>query len=202
MNAEILQKFCAAENDEIHPKMQRPWSAGEFTFATNGHLLIKVPRLQDVPEMVNPIDVTRGWPQEEAAEWFDVPACEAPADVVCPKCKGKQPKTGACPECAGDGEIEFSNMHNTYTVECATCDGEGTEPICSNCDGAGMVEVIEGIPVGCSGFSKKYLALLATLPNCKIGPVGQTISAWFRFDGGEGAIMPLRPDVYQSPGSL
>lgn len=198
MNADILKKFCAHETDNYHFNMKHPWSVGEFTYATNGHLLIKVPHLHDVPAMIHPIRIDNGWPTEQPEQWFDIPICEAPAPVVCPKCKGKKPEKGKCPECRGNGIVEFKNRYNTYEAECASCDGTGTESVCSNCDGTGTVEVIEGLPIGCSGFSKKYLALLATLPNCKIGPVTQCGPAWFRFDGGEGAIMPVRPDVYQS----
>ncbi|HBG07677.1 MAG: hypothetical protein A2075_09135 [Geobacteraceae bacterium GWC2_58_44] len=196
MKVETLQQFCWAGDVDNHLKMQKPWSVGEFTFATNGHLLIKVPRLADVAEIVNPIDIANGWPKSEPSAWLDIPTCEAPAPVVCQKCNGKKAGQGACPECGGDGEVEFSNIYNTYTVDCATCDGEGEELECSTCDGTGTVEVIEGVAVGCSGFSKKYLALLATLPNCQIGPVDQCGPAWFRFDGGEGAICPVRPGVY------
>ena len=59
-----------------------------------------------------------------------------------------------------------------------------------------MLPITEGSRLeGCtpSPRSKKYLAgnaLIAVLPNAEIGPFKPTESARFRFDGGDGLIMP------------
>lgn len=43
-----LSHFCYTEDDR--PTIQQSWSRGDFTYATNGHVAIRVPRLRDVPE--------------------------------------------------------------------------------------------------------------------------------------------------------
>lgn len=190
MDLELLRQFCSLEG--LGRKTEQPWSVGEFSFATNGHVLIKVPRMSEIAEMADPIDTSKVWPKTEAKEWIDVSGYKAPTPAECPKCGGK-PSNPECPECEGEGEVEASNKYNTYTVECATCDGTGVEPVCSRCDGDGVVEVLERVPLGHAGFSKKYLALLSQLPNCQISTIDEVSAASFRFDGGAGVIMPMRP---------
>jgi len=43
-----LSHFCHTEDDR--PYLKQPWSRGEFTYATNGHVAVRVPRRADVPE--------------------------------------------------------------------------------------------------------------------------------------------------------
>ena len=52
MNRADLQRFAAGEDDlrSIH----LPWSRGEWTYATNQHILVRVPRLADVEENPQP----------------------------------------------------------------------------------------------------------------------------------------------------
>jgi hypothetical protein len=48
------------------------------------------------------------------------------------------------------------------------------------------------IAPGCA-FNPKYLALINSLPNCRIShPAIANEASYFVFDGGEGLIMPLR----------
>lgn len=47
--AEIdLSHFCYTEDDRSY--LKQPWSRGDFTYATNGHIMVRVPRRSDVPE--------------------------------------------------------------------------------------------------------------------------------------------------------
>lgn len=51
---ELLKVFCAApEDDPIRPALHDPFSWGGWTYATEGRVLVRVPRLAEVPE--NPI---------------------------------------------------------------------------------------------------------------------------------------------------
>lgn len=43
-----LSHFCYTEDDRPH--LKRPWSRGDFTYATNGHVLVRVPRRADTPD--------------------------------------------------------------------------------------------------------------------------------------------------------
>ncbi len=44
-----LKPFCG--DNDIRYYLNEPFSEGEFTYATNGHILIRVPRRDDVPEV-------------------------------------------------------------------------------------------------------------------------------------------------------
>ena len=49
MNAAELQAFCS-DRDDIRYYLQKPWSDGVYTYASNGHIIVRVARLPDVPE--------------------------------------------------------------------------------------------------------------------------------------------------------
>ena len=56
--AEIdLSHFCYTEDDR--PYLKNPWSRGDFTYATNGYVMVRVPRRADVPENDEAPDATR-----------------------------------------------------------------------------------------------------------------------------------------------
>lgn len=41
-----LSHFCYTEDDRHN--LKRPWSRGDFSYATNGHIMVRVPRRQDL----------------------------------------------------------------------------------------------------------------------------------------------------------
>lgn len=45
--------------DPAHPLVTAPWSAGEFTFATNGHVMIRVPRVDGIEPNSEAPDLSR-----------------------------------------------------------------------------------------------------------------------------------------------
>ena len=47
MNRDDLMKFCGG-NDRAG--IATPFSIGEYTYATNGHIMVRVPRIADIPE--------------------------------------------------------------------------------------------------------------------------------------------------------
>src|SRR5689334_6461837 len=48
MTPEGLRQFCST--DPFRPDIQTPWSRGEHTYATNGHIIIRVPIMPNVAE--------------------------------------------------------------------------------------------------------------------------------------------------------
>jgi len=44
-----LKLFCDP-NDPVRPWLGQPFSAGAWTYATDGHIAVRVPRLEDVAE--------------------------------------------------------------------------------------------------------------------------------------------------------
>src|SRR3990172_12374008 len=172
---ETLKKFCAT--DALHPNLATPWSAGEYSLATNGHVLIRVPRLADVPERDDAPGTDSLFPYKEPPAWYPLavmPNVEGPAPITektCPDCNGTVGEEGAdCPECDGDGIVEFDNLYSDYEIDCKTCDGERKIKKCETCKSTGKIEVKSLNPVAVAGahFQLHYLLLLKGLPNCNI----------------------------------
>jgi hypothetical protein len=195
MNQKKLSVFSQPE----HPKMCGPFSFGLYSYATNGHVLVRVPRLADVPE----------WDalNEKAAVMFDgvgpdivaalaeIPDFPQPEPETCTVCKGVG-KISKCPECDGDGEVMLENDYNEYECECQTCGGDGSvsgnATICSSCTGTGRKIVTKRITIGCTGFSSHYLTMLKELPGMKLAPTEPEKGNYFKWDDGDGMLMPMR----------
>jgi hypothetical protein len=198
---EILKKFCS--DDATRVNVATPWSKGEHSYATNGHILIRVPRLEDVPERDDaPGAVDKMFDIPAPAEWFPLAEIALPdvaltTEKTCPDCNGTVGEEGAdCPECDGAGTVDFDNRFSDYEVDCKTCDGEGKIKKCETCNSTGKIEVksLNPVAVGGAHFQLHYLLLLKELPNCKIGPAEKPMGqAPFQFDGGDGLLMPMKP---------
>jgi len=189
-----LSKFCSVG------RFSTPWTAGAYTYASNGHIVVRVPRREDVlgrldaPDTKKICDILL----REPTKWEQVPGIIASAPIKCGRCYGAG-IVYVCPECDGEGDVSFSNGYSHYTVPCDTCDGEEVVPIpksekkqdCGWCDGTGMLTEHRSVPLGCSYFSDVYLALIASaLPGAEIGPLGEKDPARIRFEGGDGLLMP------------
>ena len=166
ITAADLQPFCSAER--FREYLHRPWSKDGFTYATNGHVLIRVARLNGVEE------------NDKAPDTDVIFAAAADQTATQKIPKGKIPKvrTIECPSCNGRGREH----------DCPDCTCE-----CEKCDGTGRNE--ERISVGILGaiYKAKYISQLLIFPGLRFSsspPVGGP--ARFVFDGGEGAIMPMR----------
>lgn len=197
MDKQTLQRFC----DKTNKMLSEPWTFGEFSYATNGRIMVRVPNLPDVPE--------GDFLNEKAAVLFDelnhgdidheltpLPPLPPVQKDKCIACGGTG-KVDVCPECGGDGDVRFENSYSDYVVSCDTCLGKGVIPgdgeACDDCDGTGIKPEYTRIPIGRTGFALRYLRLLKnTLPNVKIAPIYPTAACYFRFDGGEGLLMPVR----------
>jgi hypothetical protein len=86
-----LRPFCGDEGSAAAYLMS-PWSRGVFTYATNGHVLVRVPRRPDVPEIdggkaLNTEAVLRAMPFADRARFtplrLNLPAQGA---FGCPHC--------------------------------------------------------------------------------------------------------------------
>jgi hypothetical protein len=77
---------------------------------------------------------------------------------------------------------------------CETCDGGNRKEVdvdCEECDGAGISQEMQLVRIGDVGYQAALLRRLLTLPNVRITPDYPGPGRIF-FDGGEGAIMPMR----------
>lgn len=158
-----LQKYCDTDESIHGSRLMTPWSKGDHTFATNGHIIIRVPRT-DAPERKNApgLSELEHWFKTEPVEWYPIPP-------VNPK---KQP----CEECNGKGKHKY----------------QGTFINCEECDGTGEYMRHLGIEIGEAKFSDVYLSWIAELPGAEIGPFKAMDPARFRFTGGEGLLMPRK----------
>lgn len=177
-----LKPFCAT--DERRPAMLEPFSLGDFTYATDGHAIIRVPRRDSVPPNRDN-DFAARFRKWALSVLLDAALAERafaapPAHTVVPGKPGKK-----CPEC------------------------NGKDSDCWECGGDGVVGEIDGRARYAShDFNSRYIALIAGLPGLEVafGPeaarvftdgvcTGLASALVFRFDGGVGCLMPMvRPD--------
>lgn len=126
-----LQRFAAGE-DGLRYNISLPWSRGEWSYATNRHIIVRVPRLADVDENPQTPDAEKLFVEAKQTEFIPVPVCAMPADVD-------------CKHCGGAGVIWVSRHQNER---------------CGWCDHTGKVPCFDGMDVGDSHFAQRYLAMI------------------------------------------
>lgn len=181
MNREDLQKFCSTDSTRHH--IQAPWSREEWTLATNGHIGIRIPRLEQIPENPNAPDLLKLFSDSYALEGrlaFTVP--EPVSDIkVCHVCNGAL----------------FIYQHRDELKPCGK-NYPGAEA-CDYCD-QGTIEkgktLVKG-PLGEVILNSSYVRLIRSLPNPQLLLFGDESDRrdkpiQFKFDGGDGLLMPMR----------
>lgn len=170
-----LQKFCAVHDPRNW--LEKPFTEGDFTYATNGHILVRVPRLDGYPDVHEKMRETCLKVFATNPQGSLVPGL--PADPAVKMIK--------CDVCAGSGEV------------CDGCGGwnnikRGHEVDCDECDGTGEVESWGSnfVAVGCAHVEPRYLRLVKGLPNVMVYVNGEEKALYFTFDGGDGLLMPRR----------
>jgi hypothetical protein len=214
-----LTLFCAASGD---PRfyLTRPFSIGDYTLASNGHILIRIARQDDIMPPEN-------MPEKAAMTCVDLPSrinkklgtetgalrlAEFDPELVdCDTCAGAG-KINICPQCGGYGETGGACELDNET--CTTCDGLGCVPIalmplllekfpqaippgepehCPTCCGLGKRCTDYKYRLGATTLGTQYLLLTKTLPNATIYAFGPPQDpALSRFDAGLGVLMPRR----------
>ena len=189
---EILKSFCA--KNDIRYYMNAPIVRGEFIFATNGHVMARVPKFDGIEcgDGNGPKNIEGLMSDTVRDGLATIPALPEPED--CKYCQGKG-FAYLCKSC--DGEGEFDHDGDEYT--CKPCGGLGSVPEgsdadrveCPYCDGTGHRQ--QRVTVGASDFDRRYLAKLMSLPGCMIAPhpTDANKTCYFTFDGGDGALMPM-----------
>lgn len=187
----------AAMTDDGCERYKTPWGRGEWSYATDCKMVIRVPRLDEFGERGENDGDTNRFDDLLAAvtatTWYCVPDYLPAAPGPCPRCHGVP--AVKCEACDGDGHVawEFRHGGRTYDAveDCPVCDGAGTVE-CTECVGTGKgVEPV--VEVGPALIHADYLRLLARLPGCRLAPVDGWGPVVFEFDGGgRGAVMPVR----------
>jgi len=188
-----LQKYC----DPSRERIAIPFSAGEFTYATNGHILIRVPRRDDIAESSDA-------PTPNVEELFS--ANPMPPDAVP----------------ISDHKIPYLTLPKGYTETCDHCGGSGCkhdcpscECDCETCNGVGEItvtadEVMQSVCIGTAIFNARYVRWILELPGLivpkdvagmrQFEPPAQPMP--FKFDGGEGLLMMCRSTYEDHIGRL
>lgn len=197
-----LQRFCATETEGRY-YMRRPFRNGDFICATNGHVAIAIP--DDGREMNtrgNPPkmpDVLKLLDRPILGEFAAMPALASVKECgACERCGGQgKHRVVLCEECHGSGEIE----HGKHSYTCEECSGEGSvgsediETVCLACEGfgeRGSHPAAHRSVIGKAGFQTRYLRAFSALPGCEIAVGGPNDMAHIRFEGGRGAVMPMK----------
>lgn len=204
-----LTKFC--DPSRTGGATQKPWSHGDYTYAVNGHIAIKVPRRGDVADYDKPADVAKILAQIDVTSehpYSPMPSYTLPprALVRCPTCQGHL-FVAPCLDCDGEGFHECSRDHCSHEHDCPDCDGNGTVPAskdgkhatpCPECDQEGRKPDERAVHFGGGvGIKAKYLAMIKDLPGFEIAlpNIRNDQPIFYRFDGGSGCVMPYRVDL-------
>jgi hypothetical protein len=169
-----LQPFCGKE--ESRPYVNQPFRIGDFTFATDGRILLRIPAEDgDLP----PAGAPGGLSGQLVHMFKDLSEAvfAAPGSATLPPA----PPTGECPSCDGRG----------FVHDCPHC-----ECVCKGCDGRGDLDPEKATSTTFAGatFCLAYIRQMLALPSIEIaaetaangGPM------LFRFAGGVGVLMPMR----------
>ncbi len=188
-----LLKFCSKREHHIQHGINEPFSRGEYTYATDGVVCIRVPRQADVTSEKGPPAeelFTKAEAQPEA--WQPIPPFEL-TQHTCADCGGKgyvrlcnYCKGQGCKRCNNSGAVGCDKEHSSVLEMCEDCYGTGT-----------VKEVGNNIVDGSAGkvrISSIYLDMIKELPNVQISPFDSTSVFRIRFDGGEGLLMPMMLD--------
>lgn len=173
-----LKKFCSKAPNRFN--IHEPFSKGKWTYATDGHICIRVPRAKEITKKI-----THGKDTPDAEQIF----IEADKDGLY--------------EWVPVPEVKME----IRVVECNGCHGRGKlgRYLCEECRGEGHLQ--KGQPIKFPfGFltitlNSIYLELIRNeLPNPQIGLTEKAVPlinsssmkpVKIRFDGGQGLLMPF-----------
>lgn len=198
-----LQQFCST--NENHPNIQKPFSRSKWTYATNGHILIRIPRVAGFDEDKGPKEVEALFDEAEARtavmlwqplpefelEYMDCDWCDCKGHVKpCPVFDDPQAK------CSNGENKECEKYNEDCTIGCGPSDKGAF--VCEVCDGDKRIK-LQGKHIVQGALSKVqisaiYLDMIKDLPNVHIAPHDATSAIRIKFDGGEGLLMPVRMD--------
>lgn len=172
-----LSAFCYREDDRYF--LKQPWTRGDFTYATDGRIMIRTPARADIIDIpsapnINPEDFPFRHSEIPSSEWLAIPEVLPPSErITCTCCKGKA--------------VRYRHGDETTQVRCSECDGKGFY-----LSAVGVYfRKIDRIPVK---LSEIYLAILQKLPCIRIAPFAQAATEPCPFMASEalGYLMPMR----------
>lgn len=208
MNPGILKDFCSA-GFRIS-KMDTPFYRNGHTYATDGFICIRIngkfaeenkeaPLADDLDEWDLLLKLTPDWrlradKMKEVKSQF--PVCQSCHPLAV---------TTKCPECNGEGWVTLSNDPHEYGFECKTCCGDGHTGKCNtrdcpHCNGSRTTYASQWEISGQAFNTQLLIKLTEKLGDIELfcWPVWSSEKRYpalaFRFDGGEGLLMPMKPN--------
>ncbi len=192
-----LQQFCSTE--DIHTLFMAPFNIGEYTFATNRHVIARVPKIDEYDK--HDVGITAESileiikQAEKATGLIPLVDWEKPDLKECGDCDGTG-RVNVCTECKGVGELS-----SVYAEPCEKCETSGvipgTEKDCPYCKGKGKkFPFFKPSLIGNGIYAcAEYIVQIESLPNPRIGVSGTPEDVIpFSFDGGIGLLIPMRKD--------
>lgn len=202
-----LNAFCSKERSRSY--ISQPYSIGEFTYATNGHIAIRVPGVVALPNEKAPASIEGMFADADTRAFrpFDLVTAPPAKRVRCERCRGAGYVT-SCETCDGEGLHTCNDDSCGCEHECGACKGMGAHAaikdedgaeICDECDGAGRERDRRYVDIGeKTAVMWAYLDLVQSLP----GPVeiardrsgvdAPYAAIAFRGDGWTALIVPAR----------
>ena len=164
MEIEFLRRFCHLDRSGI----DTPWSEGNWSYATDGNVILRVTRIESVPERIN---APAGIEKSIFGSILPAIACAPPQPI------GEDEET--CPICKGTGNCQCTHCSRNH--DCGKCGGDKT--------------VAALTQVGAQHFRTRTLRLIAQLPSAEWFPT-ENRRTYFRFQGGDGIILPTEPAAH------
>ncbi len=162
---ELLQKFCADELEKYH--ISKPFTVGEFSYATNGHIIVQVPKIEGIPE---------------SAE--GQPGARVEALIA----DGVKDLSFAARRFLIEDPVRKTLKCDCSSHACPTCCCADN---CEDCEDGVIIEerrkevVIDGI-----SFDPWYIELMQSLSGLEISVARAGKPLAFKFEGGFGLLMP------------
>lgn len=197
-----LKKFCHLDLATHRKYLLEPWRCKQGIAASNGHIMIVVP--DEGGDYADEVEYMRGVVDRfeqnwiGGGEWIQAQSIALPDAEPCIECGGTgRVCTVVCDECGGEGGF----YHKERFYECGKCEGSSRiviadcfqiptgadDRVCLGCNGTG--DLYQVCKVGNAFAQRKYLAMLADLPDCVVSPDGEN-GMPFKFTGGHGWLMP------------
>lgn len=164
MSAIDLSAFCPSK--PFAYRMKSPFSRGDYSWATDGRILVRVPRRPDIAENPDAPNVEKFWVDFPQAGWCRPVVRELPT-----------PKKKVCTACGGRGRKH----------ECPEC-----ECTCEECDGLGLHDEKQAVTVGERAVQLHHARMIVGLDWLEIVPPAKTDHLLlFQFEDGQGIICLL-----------
>lgn len=164
-----LQPFCLTGNSR--PYLNRPFNSAGHTYATNGHIMVRVPAIHGVSgcdyasmdELV--VKAFRDNQMPAIAQMKLMSIIPIASDKDCDECEGSGLEHD-CPNCA---------------CRCDSCSGTKKAP-----------DRWPGVKIDGACFDGECVAMMQRFGAVTIGPSEKNGPLSFYFDGGEGLLMGLK----------